>query len=60
MRCGRTRSWSPGPAPTTPVLASALRRLGVTAPVVAELAEHAEGVEQKGGGRPVGTVRALW
>ena len=46
--------------PTTPVLASALRRLGVTAPVVAELAEHAEGVEQKGGGRPVGTVRALW
>jgi L-asparaginase II len=46
--------------PSMPVLASALRRLGVTAPVVAELAEHAEGVEQKGGGRPVGTVRALW
>jgi L-asparaginase II len=46
--------------PAMPVLASALRRLGVTAPVVADLAEHAEGVEQKGGGRPVGTVRALW
>src|SRR2546421_809372 len=46
--------------PTMPVLASALRRLGVTAPVVVELAEHAEGVEQKGGGRAVGTVRALW
>ena len=46
--------------PTMPVLASALRRLDVTAPVVAELAEHAEGVAQKGGGRRVGTVRALW
>jgi len=46
--------------PTMPVLASALRRLDVTAPVLAELAEHAEGVEQKGGGQPVGTVRALW
>jgi L-asparaginase II len=46
--------------PTMPVLASALRRLDVTAPVLDELARHAEGVEQLGGGQPVGTVRALW
>jgi L-asparaginase II len=43
-----------------PVLASALRRLGLTAPVLAELAEHADGVVQRGGGKVVGTVRALW
>ena len=46
--------------PRMPVLASALRRLGVTAPVLDELAAHADGVEQYGGGRVVGTVRALW
>jgi L-asparaginase II len=40
-----------------PVLASALRRLGITVP---GLAEHAEGVEQLGGGQVVGTIRALW
>jgi L-asparaginase II len=43
-----------------PVLASALRRLGVTAPVLADIAEHADGVAQHGGGEVVGTVRALW
>jgi L-asparaginase II len=43
-----------------PVLASALRRLGVTAPVLTELAERGDGVVQYGGGEPVGTVRALW
>jgi L-asparaginase II len=43
-----------------PVLASALRRLGVDAPVVTELAADAEGVVQRGRGEPVGTVRATW
>jgi L-asparaginase II len=43
-----------------PVLASALRRLGVDAPVVAELAVDAEGVVQRGRGEPVGAVRATW
>ncbi|MBQ0904036.1 asparaginase [Micromonospora sp. U21] len=40
----------------TPVLASALRRLGVDAPVLAEYAE----VPLFGGGVPVGAVRPLW
>ncbi len=40
-----------------PVLViSALRRLGVDAPVLDELAE----VPLLGGGEPVGAVRALW
>lgn len=39
-----------------PVLVSALRRLGVTAPALAEFAE----VPLLGGGRPVGAVRSLW
>ncbi|MGW3894710.1 asparaginase [Micromonospora profundi] len=39
-----------------PVLVSALRRLGVDAPVLAEYAE----VPLFGGGVPVGAVRALW
>ncbi|MEH0983811.1 asparaginase [Micromonospora sp. CPCC 205556] len=39
-----------------PVLVSALRRLGVEAPVLAEYAE----VPLLGGGLPVGVVRALW
>lgn len=43
-----------------PVLASALRRLGYQPPVLAELADRAEGVIQYGGGEPVGGVRALW
>jgi L-asparaginase II len=43
-----------------PVLAGALRRLGVSAPVLAELAVDAEGVVQRGRGEPVGTVRATW
>ena len=43
-----------------PVLASALRRLGITDPVLEHLATHADGVPQKGGGEPVGTIRALW
>jgi L-asparaginase II len=43
-----------------PVLASALRRLGVDAPVLAELAAGADGVVQLGRGEPVGTVRAIW
>ncbi|GIH12339.1 asparaginase [Rugosimonospora africana] len=43
-----------------PVLASALRRLGVDAPVLAELAADADGVVQRGRGEPVGTVRAIW
>jgi L-asparaginase II len=43
-----------------PVLASALHRLGVSAPVVAQLAVDAEGVVQRGRGEPVGTVRAAW
>jgi L-asparaginase II len=43
-----------------PVLASALRRLGVHAPVLDRLAAHADGVEQHGGGEVVGSVRALW
>ena len=46
--------------PRMPVLASALRRLGVTAPVLDQLAAHADGVEQYGGGQVVGTIRALW
>jgi L-asparaginase II len=43
-----------------PVLVSALRRLGVSAPVLAELAVDAEGVVQRGRGEPVGSVRAVW
>jgi L-asparaginase II len=43
-----------------PVLVSALRRLGVSAPVLAELAVDAEGVVLRGRGEPVGTVRAVW
>jgi len=43
-----------------PVLASALRRLDVAAPVVGELAADAEGVVQRGRGEPVGLVRATW
>ncbi|MFC4146475.1 asparaginase [Micromonospora mangrovi] len=39
-----------------PVLVSALRRLGVDAPVLTEYAE----VPQLGGGLPVGAVRAVW
>lgn len=39
-----------------PVLVSALRRLGVAAPVLAEFAE----VPLFGGGLPVGAVRSLW
>ncbi|MCI4062957.1 asparaginase [Micromonospora sp. R77] len=39
-----------------PVLVSALRRLGVDAPVLAEYAE----LPQLGGGLPVGAVRAVW
>ena|SRR2546421_12627 len=46
--------------PLYPVLASALSKLGVTAPVLSELAAQAPGVQQTGGGRPVGAVRALW
>jgi len=46
--------------PIYPVLASALGKLGVTAPVLSELAAQARGVQQTGGGRPVGAVRALW
>ncbi|MDM4721001.1 asparaginase [Micromonospora sp. WMMA1363] len=42
--------------PRMPVLVSALRRLGVTAPVLAELAE----VPLLGGGLPVGAIRPLW
>lgn len=40
----------------TPVLVSALHRLGVAAPVLDELAE----VPLYGGGEPVGAVRASW
>ena len=40
----------------TPVLVSALRRLGVTAPVLDELAETA----LLGGGKQVGAVTAVW
>ncbi|MEU7973698.1 asparaginase, partial [Micromonospora sp. NPDC049089] len=39
-----------------PVLVSALRRLGVDAPVLTEYAE----VPLFGGGVPVGAVRPLW
>jgi hypothetical protein len=39
-----------------PVVASALRRLGVQAPVVAELAEF----PLLGGGERVGSVRSTW
>lgn len=39
-----------------PVLVSALRRLGVTGPALAEFVE----VPILGGGRPVGAVRSLW
>ncbi len=46
--------------PRMPVLASALRRLGVRAPVLDQLAAHGDGVEQRGGGEVVGTVRAVW
>lgn len=40
----------------TPVLVSALRRLGVDAPVLDELGES----PVLGGGEPVGAVRAIW
>ena len=43
-----------------PVVASAFGKLGVSVPVLAELAEQAPGVVMHGGGRPVGAVRALW
>ncbi len=43
-----------------PVLASALHRLGVVAPILTELAGTADGVVQLGRGRPVGTVRSVW
>ncbi len=43
-----------------PVLASALSRLGVSAPVLDELSAGAEGVVQRGRGEPVGAVRATW
>jgi L-asparaginase II len=46
--------------PRFPVVASALRRLEVDAPVLAELAADAEGVVQRGRGEPVGAVRAIW
>jgi L-asparaginase II len=46
--------------PIYPVLASALGKLRVTAPVLDELAEQAPGVQLTGGGRPVGAIRALW
>ncbi len=46
--------------PIYPVVASALGKLGVTAPVLAELAEQAPGVVVTGGGQPVGAIRALW
>jgi L-asparaginase II len=46
--------------PRFPVLAGALGRLGVSAPVLDELAAGAEGVVQRGRGEPVGTVRAIW
>jgi L-asparaginase II len=46
--------------PRMPVLAGALRRLGVDAAVLDQLAAHADGVEQRGGGDVVGTVRAVW
>jgi L-asparaginase II len=39
-----------------PVVASALRRLGVDAPVVAELAEF----PLFGGGERIGSVRSVW
>lgn len=42
-----------------PVAASALRRLGVTAPVLDALAVDAENVTILGGGRPVGAVRSI-
>jgi len=43
-----------------PVLASALGRLGVADPILAELAQGADGVVQLGRGEPVGAVRACW
>jgi len=49
-----------GRRPRFPVLSSALRRLGVDAPVLAGLAADADGVVQLGRGEPVGTVRAIW
>jgi L-asparaginase II len=48
------------PRPLMPVLASALGRLGVRADVLTDLAAHAPGVVQSGGGVPVGAVRAMW
>lgn len=42
-----------------PVLASALRRLRVTAPILDALAGDAEGTVVEGGGRPVGVVRSV-
>ncbi|MFC7547286.1 asparaginase [Plantactinospora sp. GCM10030261] len=44
------------PRALMPVLASALGRLGVTAPVLGELADQ----PVYGGGEPVGAVRAIW
>jgi L-asparaginase II len=46
--------------PRLPLLAGALRRLGVTAPILAELAASADGVLQYGRGEPVGAVLACW
>jgi L-asparaginase II len=43
-----------------PLLASALRRLGVQSPALAELAASADGVVQLGRGEPVGAVTAAW
>jgi L-asparaginase II len=43
-----------------PLLASALRRLGVRAPAVDKLAASADGVVQLGRGNPVGTVVTTW
>jgi L-asparaginase II len=46
--------------PRLPVLASALHRLGVGAPILDELAAGADGVVQFGRGVPVGAVRSIW
>jgi L-asparaginase II len=45
-----------GPRPRLPVLVSALGRLGVPAPVLAELAD----MPVYGGGAVVGAVRSIW
>jgi L-asparaginase II len=46
--------------PRMPVLVSALRRLGVAAPILSELEARGTGVVQFGRGEPVGHVRAIW